>query len=420
MVGVLAVGVGGNAPADTVSPGESPAGGVGDGSDDRQWDPVNGWQDLHAVPADPPTPAWDLAVDDGMNATYWADADIVVDARRANGAVAVERIDIATGEPMWSVSVDLNGPLNLGLTPGNSAVVVEADTPAFDVELAILDITDGRLIWQGPSDVGWTSATDDLVIVEGLAIDRASGDERWRYDYYNVTVRDGAVLAEVDNDIGDITDNYFAVLDPATGQERWRAPQPLFSDLHVIGKTVIVTYDNLDRPDEATAFDLATGAEQWRVELPPVGRAHVTPISDDLALVSAGGGVGDPGVAVLDVTTGAVVWQSSVDTEFSVGMELGGIPYIIVEDDDGYVVRDGTTGDRVTELELDEVNPVQGGVMGRDGDDVVMVGLPDGAEQWRITVSSDESFDDPIPGGFLTYRPDDEAYVLSGYLGRDG
>lgn len=196
-------------------------------------------------------------------------------------------------------------------------------------------------------------ASDELV-----ALDAASGDERWRqrlqWDQFRPTVGDGAVAVHNRGLGDDESDWQLTVFDADDGSERWtepiafaRNPTPTIADGAVYvtdggpyGQTGLGIEDRPDR--KVYAFDLSDGSERWahvydregtRHEFAGGGTGSVTVAGDHvyyaLGFPNEESILGqdaspaqlervredlyrDPNVFALDREDGSVVWETQV------------------------------------------------------------------------------------------------------------
>lgn len=100
-----------------------------------------------------------------------------------------------------------------------------------------------------------------------VALDRATGDERWRYD---AETRNIVGVAASDDAAYLVDDGRLLVLDPADGGERWSATtkgEAGYRGTPAVGRDVLY----LERggiPADVVALSPADGSERWRHQLP--------------------------------------------------------------------------------------------------------------------------------------------------------
>ncbi|MGI5129442.1 PQQ-binding-like beta-propeller repeat protein [Pseudonocardia sp. CA-107938] len=373
------------------------------------WTRTEGWQQAPAMPAAAAQRRWSVPVPAGAR-TAANGTGVVVLAVPQGGGTRVDRLDLATGAPRWSVTVP-GTDARVGLDGwARPVVTVEADTTT------VLDAADGRVLWQAPRDQGDSvDALPDLLLVRShtatTAVDRGTGARRWQVRH-QIAPRDGALVVEdlAPTAGGPGTDG---VADPATGEPRWTQQNPLFTDVTVVGDRFVRTADVEPGPDTVTAYDLATGAQRWTAEVDGIARAEVTPLDPDTLLVSGGGEVGLGAVAVSAVD-GRVLWRT--DRSPSTVLRLDGAPWAYREGDHAVTVLDGRTGAARQHQNAGSAVLAGGGIYVTDGVDVVANGLLDLAEHWRLPGVGDVYGLDPVPGGLVTVVGTAEPRTLAAYL----
>jgi outer membrane protein assembly factor BamB len=138
-------------------------------------------------------------------------------------------------------------------------------------------------------------------------------------------VVDGTIYAGVSHP-EDLGSGELVAIDAATGAERWRVPLglPLARSPSVVGGVAYVTAsDWQDGPSMLVAVDAITGAVSWRIDA--LGAwASPTAVVDGLVYVSDGGGT-----HAFEATTGARVWSAAhTDWPFAVPAVAGGTVYV--------------------------------------------------------------------------------------------
>lgn len=261
-----------------------------------------------------------------------------------------------------------------------------------------------------------------------VALDAASGAERWRFDGGRVAgyAADRVAYAAVTEAEGGGAVTVVA-LDLATGSERWRAATELTgglaADVRAAGGAVYVEPEGallaLDAVDGTerwrvagegigggwtvagdavylglagvvVALDAAGGAERWRGGVASDGRAPA--VDEGSVYAASDGGV----VAALDAATGAERWRVAL------GAEAEGAAVVA-----GGVVLVGA-------------GPDAGGIFGLGGDEgsVRALAAATGAERWRA------SFPDPTgrlvvgPGGHVLAESYGPSAYAPDYTGR--
>lgn len=242
------------------------------------------------------------------------------------GGVNVSALDARTGQERWTFEPE-------GVVYASPAVVdgvVYAGTG--DGEVFALDAAGGDLVWRAKLDrsVRASPAVDGgsvyLHVAGGvLALDAASGQERWRVPVGSPgngpwpgspAVADGVVYVagwlespEVAAP-GEVRPVLLA-LDAATGAERWRFDHEGYG-FRTFGSTPAVVGGKvyLAARQFVHALDAATGREHWRVGLGSVG-SDPTVAAGVLYLTTGGGSSAHPRgtVLALDAETGARLWR---------------------------------------------------------------------------------------------------------------
>jgi outer membrane protein assembly factor BamB len=190
-----------------------------------------------------------------------------------------------------------------------------------------LDVGTGRDLWRfGDADAAWrcydasdgvVDASDGVVYFTAkhtlLALDAASGQERWRFRNLrsnqfrpSVLVRGGTVYA-----LG--ADGFLHAFEAGGGRERWSSPVRGGADLCALPLTDNVAYDGFDMFG-LSVLDAATGAECW----------YFAEADTYYGPVAAGGTVfvadryfgGE--VVALDVATGVRRWRFTPTNEWEV------------------------------------------------------------------------------------------------------
>lgn len=384
----------------------------GESASGRMWVARRGWQPL-AGPAAPPAETWtrEIAPFDDRHA-YLAEGALLVTGESDESGTSVTRIDVANGDDLWTVErPDVTGEFQLG-TASDRLITLRTAGSATGEAVTVLAAEDGSTVWSGEVDSPLQVATDELLLLGGIAIDLSSGAERWRRDDLLLDVSGSAITFETSLLTGD--EATFGIVDPATGDELWTQPRPEYSDVAVLDDVVVRTEDRPGDLDGATGYDASSGEVLWQADLPPVGRANTTLISDDLALVAPGGG--GQGAAVVDVHTGDVMWTTRT-VESARGYEYDGVPIVVATIDGATSVLDGATGEVRIEVSADQAALAPSGLVATDGSAVLGSDVTNGDEQWRIVLAADDIFraGNLFDGGFWTIRNEYDTPTLIGY-----
>ena len=166
--------------------------------------------------------------------------------------------------------------------------------------------------------------TGEIVLVGScsgtfFALDRASGEEIWRYD----TAQDGTPasfhgdplvtgeLVVVGSDVPQDGSGHLYAFDRSTGEVRWKIPIAVPVDILPSGDYGLT----MSMTGEALSVELETGRIRWRFSEPGGGlepEPQVNPVlvGDRFYLASRSGNL-----FALDVATGEVVWQRELGSE---------------------------------------------------------------------------------------------------------
>ncbi|MGH9137371.1 MAG: PQQ-binding-like beta-propeller repeat protein [Acidimicrobiales bacterium] len=422
----------------------------------RRWVPERGWVTLPEQPAGAPQEAWTA---DAPTGPYWR--GIVVDTTYVvigedGGGLVFTGVDLTTGDELWSTETDLaddntDVPLLghvseigegavyiLAYRDDDSDEIAATDPPGSELpnddpptEKIVIDVASGDVMWQGVEGEECCinlAVTTDHVIVDGTALDRATGDWAWHAE--GEFLASGSTVM-VYSPFG-ADEPGFGVVNPANGQLAWWQPADddgnVNRQLYLADDTVIHARDGDDAVIEG--YDRVTGTRRWRMpfselpdELNETGLA-VTALGNGLALVADStwdlDGFGSGGAAVLDLRTGRILWEVDDEAVIGPGIDDGGNPIVLRRDEEGYSALDGRTGDVVGKLPcdhagpgLDRILPVSGGVVcsarhGEGGDDATHRGTVtmwdfDGTERWTVELAG-ELFYTVIPRGFVAGR----------------
>jgi outer membrane protein assembly factor BamB len=345
---------------------------------------------------------------------------------------ALRRVDLGTGETIWSAPGSEALEAAVLLTDGDG-VVVGIDDRCRRSQAAGFAADDGRFLWSadtpwevevGPADR--LGVSGGVVVLPGVApggtpglvaIDTTDGSEAWALevpglaavDASGATIvalartDDGVRLATVDRGTGspgwevaiDTDEASSAVVSGDVvavgvrdgdggevvahqlddGRELWRAALVAGSDratLEPAGE-VVVGVDEVT--GETVAVDAATGRERWRsaATLPQRGEA-------DIGLQLVGDGhlhlQTDRGVQAVDVSSGEVVWERTAD---ELGVDF--TPHVL-----------GVGPGRVAVAPGIELSPVDGSELAR---------LPEGAAEALIADNENASLVVGVTGTYL-------------------
>lgn len=228
--------------------------------------------------------------------------------------------DLADQQPPWP-AVPLDGVSRTGVTISGDTAFVGVN----EGTVTAVDLADGSVAWRSELDallVTPLTAADGLVLagLQGdrdtqpvvVALDAASGEERWRY----VPASTAAVVSAVSIDEGTAfaivtgaSETSLVAVDIADGTERWHhrvnaafdviAP-PVASD-----GTVFVT----DLIGHSRAFDAGSGDLRWDfAQNAPVFRSVPVLVGSYLLVPTLEGELG-----AIDAETGELVWRLPAD-----------------------------------------------------------------------------------------------------------
>ena len=221
----------------------------------------------------------------------------------------VHAIEIATGQPLWSSTIDASSYPTAPTVDGDGVYLQRVNSG--DSDLIRLDLVTGFEVWQTAFTVQWEQ-------------------------YWSPLVMGGRVFAA-----GGYTGGVYG-WDATTGIELWYEDTPWFDQWTPAGHDNIV-YTHID--DALTARDPLSGTELWSVVLPEGSTSYsemntVPALADDLAVLVAG----DDLVGV-DLIGRQLSW--SIEGGFSGSPTLAsGLVYAVrngavaqIDPADGYVVR---------------------------------------------------------------------------------
>jgi outer membrane protein assembly factor BamB len=243
--------------------------------------------------------------------------DAAVDDDAAGHLAAIDAVD---QRPLWP-PVPVDGVSRTGVTVLDETAVVGVN----DGTVTAVDLADGRVAWQRRLGAQLTTplaAADGLVVValQGdvdtqplmVALDAATGEERWRYEPSAPSFFLSALSIGDDTAFAVVTgqaETSLVSVDLADGAERWHrriggttdpgAP-PVVSD-----GAVFVT----DLSGHSHSFDAATGEERWDFASNFLV-LRGAPILVRSALLVPGA---DGQIDAIDVASGELVWRRAAD-----------------------------------------------------------------------------------------------------------
>lgn len=344
-------------------------------------------------------------------------------------APLVVAVDSTTGTPSWQLCPARPAGAMDVVVDGDLVVVWAALADARGDHrqgVAALDRTSGALRWQRPMVGLHGIDRTNVYVAPGepgemtsiLALDRATGAERW--------TRDGGrfvpAAAVVDSDLGftlvGTTPDSFQAVDVATGRLRWVDASGLTPMAVGDDEIVLASEGPYDAP--MAVVDLATGTERWRgggwpvvvtddVTFVRVVRGHhtVTATTGLAGTTAPGFGPGptSPPVAyevyafrieARANADGRVLWSADIDGEMDGPVVVtrtqahGAVGDVVVwRTDDRYQGRDVATGAvRWTVPSPNVPAPIGAGVSAEQfgGGTYVARDLATGAERWRLTL----------------------------------
>lgn len=260
------------------------------------------------------------------------DAVIVAAANTGRGYCSPEdsnpvvSLDRSTREPQWST--DLGMPVTHRLD--RAAGTVLAETPD---GLFALDAADGSLRWQLDDDVSVTTAfvgDDDTVYapITGssgdaslVALDLATGTERWRFDGADgalstideLAIGGGQVYAETEIDGEDA----FVAVDAATGDPNWRVTDASGKLVGASNGLVFTSsIDDYFTQPELVVRSASDGSGESRTDIDRgISDVGVASTDDTVFVPNTGFGGLPRGVDAVDLVDGSVRWSNGL-TEF--------------------------------------------------------------------------------------------------------
>lgn len=246
----------------------------------------------------------------------------------SSDAGLLHRLDKLTGAEHWRATVDAGSPARIPTSQENSrwdrygsSVVADSRRVYYasrDKHLYALDIETGKQVWRAPADDLMTATPaicrDSVLFADFAgkvrAVNASDGSLRWTYDA-KLPVAGDLVVAEDRVLVGSRTYELIA-LDAATGTERWKhyywfswiESPPVVRDG--------VVYTGSSDATQVFAIDLADGRLRWKTPVPGWAWAR-TAVSNDLVVAGTAGVGRYPGtrsgsLVALDRRTGALRW----------------------------------------------------------------------------------------------------------------
>ncbi len=236
----------------------------------------------------------------------------------------------------------------------------------------------------GDAVVGTPAATGEGVYVmtrtgDLVALDAASGEERWR-----APLGAGALPAPVAGagvaGAVDAAGNLF-MFDAATGAPRWRVPIPNGSTapLILVESTIYLG----DNASTLHALDALTGAEIWNANV-PAGVAMLAR-HDDTVYVSGY----DSSLVALEAENGDLEWQRTLAGQVTAAPAVHGDRVFVGSADGNVYALDRENGNEQWQFPTSNTIYLASGVVAEtvyalDGNGIVhALAIGDGAERWR-------------------------------------
>ena len=251
-------------------------------------------QKLFAVGLEDGETDWSVESGDAFRGRY-LDGTLLVGP---GGGRAAARHDAATGERRWSRKVGALSSATDSFVVADGALLAESRTDG-ESAFAAVELSDGTDRWtyaeaesaDRPFVPTGAAVAGDAVIgteYDGavFALDATDGTERWTFRAEGQTRRppvaaDGTVYVGAYNDAAA---DVVHALDPATGEERWRAPVPGFaSDVLAAGDAVVASGGR--KGTLLRAFDAADGSVRWTFD---PGERLTRPVAVDGRVYVAG------------------------------------------------------------------------------------------------------------------------------------
>jgi outer membrane protein assembly factor BamB len=236
---------------------------------------------------------------------------LAIDGRvyAADGQGFLHAFDLSDGRLLWTSEGSVQGPSDLAILEGHLYVGTgEGVLVAFDAD-------NGRERWRVPVSPAGVSikapaASSGLLVTASddrqlTALDPDTGEVRWTSSVGNDTV--GTPI--VHNDVvylgasPEAGNGMLVALDAATGTERWRIDENLLAPSIIDG----VGY-TAGSGGAVVAIDLASGRELWRT--PFQGTVRSPAVAGNVVYITADDA---RQLAALDRATGGVLWTYEID-----------------------------------------------------------------------------------------------------------
>ena len=181
-----------------------------------------------------------------------------------------------------------------------------------------------------------------------VALDAASGEERWTVEFGSEAVVFGPALAGDLAVVGvwDAAGNAVVAVEQASGDEVWRSEQDaLPTEPTVVGDTLLVAAEGgFDATASIQALNPETGEEVWTLDLDDGRPDDSVAVAGDLAFVTnSGDGLG---LWAVDVATGEEVWTFT-GADSITGNPLAGDGIVLIPDYPTVWALDAETGEEV-------------------------------------------------------------------------
>jgi serine/threonine-protein kinase len=285
---------------------------------------------------------------------------------------AVVALDTATGTELWRFPILLDvdsevGPFSdlqiyrrtVASSPAVTNGVVYAAIPGNFI--VALDAASGEERWRKsiPPSNSSPAVVDGVVYVGAhdrsiLALDAATGEERWRRSLPQIpntpVVADGTVYINCGNR-SDGSGGWVFALDAVTGEERWHFARPDDTLSAFIAPTVaggMVYVGTVNAPGVVgadqwvfEALDAETGVTRWQVDV--VGQLNQPVIAD--GVVYFGTGL-DRSLLAVDAATGAERWRIPLpDSDYAGFTPVVWDGLVYMGDENGYLYAIGEIDD---------------------------------------------------------------------------
>ncbi len=260
--------------------------------------------------------------------------------------------------------------------------------------LCAFDVTTGQRRWCFKPDAGdwvWPALVDGsqrtvyaMVSTDLVALDAATGSERWRIETVEETAADDVIRVYKDLALIWNTEGQIVALTAATGVEQWRTAGSYELPGAVIDDGVIWAAGGF--PGHVVAVDLETGLERWRVAGPtPRDSLRLMGVVEDTAYVASkrySAPDPRPTVYALDALTGLVRWQREIEDE---QVNVYGVPYV-------------GAGEQLASSEASEAWSLSAGAVYEGGADYLCaLDAATGAERWRFRLDERAEYDRVYP-----------------------